>query len=123
MAAGMRAASEISHTADPEKATRIFYFTDMWCVRRVELCQRLTPNFCSSSPNHLAEDTKSMLKMMEENAVKDVFTTFVGVGVDFNTDLVSQFARIKGCNWFCVQSPKAFKKVHNLLAFSVISRS
>lgn len=52
-----------------------------------------------------------MLGMMQENAVKDVFTTFIGIGVDFNTSLVQQFAKVKGCNWFSVMSPKAFKKV------------
>lgn len=54
-----------------------------------------------------------MLAMMQENAIKGVFTTFVGIGVDFNTSLVKEFAKVKGCNWFSVKSPKAFKKLMN----------
>lgn len=40
----------------------------------------------------------------------NIFTTFIGVGIDFNTDLVSKLIKVRGSNYFSVHSEKEFVK-------------
>ena len=43
-----------------------------------------------------------------------VYTTIIGIGVDFNTDLVSKLtSSAKGCNYFSVKSAKEFERILN----------
>jgi Ca-activated chloride channel family protein len=42
---------------------------------------------------------------------KGIHTTFVGIGVDFNNDLVEYVSKTKGANYFAVHSSKEFKKL------------
>ena len=50
-------------------------------------------------------------KILSDNANNRIYTSFVGVGVDFNTDLVEALTKIKGANYFSVHSSKEFAKV------------
>ena len=46
-----------------------------------------------------------------KGASKDgIYTTFIGVGVDFNNDLVEAVSKTKGANYFAVHSSKEFLK-------------
>ena len=46
-----------------------------------------------------------------KSASKDgIYTTFIGVGVDFNNDLVEAVSKTKGANYFAVHSHKEFSK-------------
>ena len=40
----------------------------------------------------------------------NIFTTFIGVGIDFNTDLVARLTKIRGSNYFAVHSNEEFVK-------------
>jgi Ca-activated chloride channel homolog len=47
--------------------------------------------------------------MLEDNANRRIYTTFIGVGVDFNSDLIEQITKIKGSNYYSVHSPRQFR--------------
>ncbi|MBN2364122.1 VWA domain-containing protein [candidate division WOR-3 bacterium] len=61
-------------------------------------------------PNTGSTDENSLFGMFEKNSERGVFTTFIGVGVDLNTELVEILTKIKGANYFSVHSPTAFKE-------------
>lgn len=62
-------------------------------------------------PN-IGETTKQGLKKaMYENAQEGIYTSFVGVGVDFNTDLVKNITDIRGANYYSISEVKEFKKI------------
>ena len=69
-------------------------------------------------PNQGAKDANSLMKMVydaaNENKLSRIYTTFVGIGVDFNSGLISQISNVRGCNYFSVDSKKKFeKKLHS----------
>jgi len=45
---------------------------------------------------------------MQENQAKKIFTSFVGLGVDFNIELVNILTKIKATNYFSVKSAAEF---------------
>jgi Ca-activated chloride channel family protein len=47
---------------------------------------------------------------VQSNSARRVYTTFIGVGVDFNSDLVEQITKIKGANYYSVHSPRQFRQ-------------
>jgi Ca-activated chloride channel family protein len=52
-----------------------------------------------------------LFRMLENNADRGIFTTFIGIGSDFNTELMeSGIAKIKGANYYSVNSASQFKK-------------
>ena len=62
-------------------------------------------------PN-IGETTKEGLKKeMYENAQKGIYTTFVGVGVDFNTEVVKNITDVRGANYHSIAEAEEFKKV------------
>lgn len=62
-------------------------------------------------PNIGTIDEEGLGKMLEDNSMDRIYTTFVGVGVDFNTELVEALTKIRGANYFSVHSAKEFSKV------------
>jgi len=90
----MKAATEMIAKATSKNTNdnRVFYFTDM-------------------DPKMSSPDCKDMLKEFQDNAINKVYTTFLGVGIDFNIDLVSAITKTKACNYFTIQSPKDFKRL------------
>jgi len=61
-------------------------------------------------PNLGDTDDESLLGMLQNNAEDSIYTTFVGVGVDFNTELVEALTKIRGANYYSVHSEKEFKE-------------
>ncbi len=61
-------------------------------------------------PNTGSTDENSLFGMFSKNSERGVFTTFIGVGVDLNTELVEILTKIKGANYFSVHSPSAFRE-------------
>lgn len=61
-------------------------------------------------PNTGLVGKQDFMSMTSENADKGIFTTFVGIGVDFNTDLIEKITKVKGANYYSVHSPLEFKK-------------
>ena len=49
--------------------------------------------------------------ILADNAANRIYTTMIGVGVDFNTELVEALTKIRGANYFSVHSEKEFRKV------------
>lgn len=62
------------------------------------------PNFGTVSKDGLAESVK-------ENADKGIYTTFIGVGVDFNTKVIECLSDVKGANYYSVHSTEEFHKI------------
>ena len=80
------------NTSDPLYENRIIFLTD-------------------AMPN-TGELSKNKLFGLAKNASeKNIHTTFIGVGVDFNNDLVEYVSKTKGANYFSVHSSKEFSKL------------
>ena len=51
-----------------------------------------------------------LFRMQGDNAAQGIYTTFIGIGVDFNTELVESVTKIKGANYYSVHSADEFTK-------------
>ena len=49
-------------------------------------------------------------RMLEDNADRGIYTTFIGIGVDFNTELIENITKIKGANYYSIHSADEFKQ-------------
>ena len=61
-------------------------------------------------PNTGRVDKDSLIGMAKDNADDKIFTTFIGIGVDFNTELIEHMTKIKGANYYSVHNSKEFKE-------------
>ncbi len=61
-------------------------------------------------PNIGETGESELLRLLEDNAAKGIYTTFIGIGVDFNTELVEEITKIKGANYYSVHSAGEFKE-------------
>lgn len=62
-------------------------------------------------PN-IGETTKEGLKKdLYENARKGIYTSFVGVGVDFNSNVVKNISDVRGANYYTISTEEEFKKI------------
>jgi Ca-activated chloride channel homolog len=61
-------------------------------------------------PNMGETGDLGLFRMLADNADQGIYTTFIGVGVDFNTKLVEEITKIKGANYYSVHSATEFKK-------------
>ena len=61
-------------------------------------------------PNYGITSTKGLLSYTKYNVDKGFFTTFIGVGVDFNTKLIEEISDVKGANYYLVHNSKEFKE-------------
>ena len=59
-------------------------------------------------PNTGAVEEGSLLGMVEAAAEQNIFTTFIGIGVDFNTTLVNAITQVRGANYHSVHSSEEF---------------
>ena len=89
--AGMSEAHEMlaEHAGNSERETRVIYVTDAM------------PNLGDTSGN-------SLESRMRSYANEGIHTTFVGVGVDFNSRLTETISTVKGANYYSVNSPAQF---------------
>ena len=60
-------------------------------------------------PNTGDTSKESLMGMVKENAETGIYTTFIGVGVDFNTKLVEEISDNKGANYYSVHTAEDFK--------------
>ena len=93
MSAGMEIATGLFEglSVDEEYENRIIFLTD-------------------AMPNIGETKKEGLLGMTEKNAENHVYTTFIGIGVDFNTELVEYITKIRGANYYAVHSAKQFKE-------------
>jgi len=59
-------------------------------------------------PNIGDTSERSLLGKFKSNAGHHLYTTFIGVGVDFNTELVEYISKTRGANYYSVHSPEEF---------------
>ena len=61
-------------------------------------------------PNVGTTSQKGLMNYVAENASTGIYTSFIGVGVDFNTELIQKISDVKGANYYSVHSATDFKK-------------
>ena len=61
-------------------------------------------------PNYGTTSKEGLLSYVEENSGDGIYTTFIGVGVDFNTELIEQISDVKGANYYSVHNSQEFKE-------------
>jgi Ca-activated chloride channel family protein len=105
LSAGMKMATEILNDVeddDPfECENRIIILTD-------------------AMPNTGEFGKYSLLNMLKDNAGNNIYTTFMGIGVDFNSELVEYITKTRGANYYSVHSPGEFvERVENEFDYMV----
>ena len=95
MEAGMKTGTElfdeILDVDQSEYENRIIFLTD-------------------AMPNIGAISQDGLLGITERNSKNKLYSTFIGIGVDFNTELIEHITKIRGANYYSVHSSKEFKK-------------
>jgi Ca-activated chloride channel family protein len=67
--------------------------------------------FLTDAMPNLGDTSEGGLRhMMAANAEHKLYTTFIGMGVDLNTELIEVITKIRGANYYSVHSSKEFKK-------------
>ena len=61
-------------------------------------------------PNYGTTSKEDLLSYIKDNANIGIYTTFIGVGVDFNTELIEEISDVKGANYYSVHNSKEFKE-------------
>ena len=61
-------------------------------------------------PNRGATDDDDLLSIAQRNADRDLYTTFIGIGVDFNTELIEAIGTVRGANYHSVHSASDFRE-------------
>lgn len=61
-------------------------------------------------PNMGNTNEENLLFMTKDNADNKIYTTFIGIGLDFQTELIEEITKVKGANYYSVKSSKDFKK-------------
>lgn len=59
-------------------------------------------------PNQGETTRGGLVGMIETNATARIYSTVIGVGVDFNTDLIESITKNRGANYYSVHSPFQF---------------
>ncbi len=60
-------------------------------------------------PNTGETSDNGLVSMVKKNADKGIYTSFIGVGVDFNTELIETISNVKGANYYSVHNSEEFK--------------
>jgi Ca-activated chloride channel family protein len=61
-------------------------------------------------PNSGELRSDGLFGMVDSASKKGIYTTFIGIGVDFNNNLVERVSKTKGANYYSVHSQKEFKQ-------------
>jgi Ca-activated chloride channel family protein len=61
-------------------------------------------------PNTGETGEYSLLSLLKDNAENHMYTTFIGIGVDFNTELIEYITKTRGANYYSVHSPRDFRE-------------
>jgi len=93
MEAGIKEAnklfSELENANQNEYENRIIFLTDA------------QPNTGDTSEN-------GFMELVNQNASRKTYMTFIGIGVDFNTQLIEAITKVRGANYYSVHSSKEF---------------
>jgi Ca-activated chloride channel family protein len=83
--------NELEESDESEYENRIIFLTD-------------------AMPNIGETSEEGLLGITERNADKKIYATFIGIGVDFNSELADSITKIRGANYYSVHSSKQFKQ-------------
>ena len=93
--AGIRTATDLYDEltgADPSQyENRIIFLTD-------------------AMPNQGDTSERGLLGMVRRNASNGIYTTFIGIGVDFNSELVEYITKMRGANYYSVHYASEFRR-------------
>ncbi len=95
--AGYRSGAELFKTLEAELKDPNIY------ENRIIFLTDAMPN-----RGELSED--GLFGLVEKASKEGIYTTFIGIGVDFNNDLVEAVSKTRGANYFAVHSSKEFAK-------------
>jgi Ca-activated chloride channel homolog len=62
-----------------------------------------------AQPNTGDVSAPGLAGALKSNSANRIYTTFIGIGVDFNTQLIEDISSTKGANYYSVHSPREFK--------------
>jgi Ca-activated chloride channel family protein len=93
LAAGMRRARSMldPYAGTPNRNARIIYVTD-------------------AMPNRGETHSFDLRSRLDRHQRAGIHSTFVGVGVDFNPDLVERITEVRGANYYAVHSAARFRE-------------
>ncbi len=97
MEKGLRKGQELlkeyieSNTYDGDYENRVIFLTD-------------------AMPNQGSLSETTLKSIIEEMSQRKIYSTFVGIGVDFNSNLIQEITDVRGANYFSVNSESEFKK-------------
>ncbi len=95
MYAGIQTASELYNKLpeydSAEYDNRIIFLTD-------------------AMPNAAVTNENSLWGVIKVNAEKKIYTTFIGVGIDLNNELINYITKTSGANYYSVHNAQEFKK-------------
>ncbi|MGV8168789.1 MAG: VWA domain-containing protein [Candidatus Nanoarchaeia archaeon] len=60
-------------------------------------------------PNTGDISEEGLFGLTKKNSENKIYTTFIGIGVDFNTELIEHITKIRGANYYSVHSSSEFK--------------
>ncbi|OGN89490.1 MAG: hypothetical protein A2Z74_02465 [Chloroflexi bacterium RBG_13_46_9] len=63
-----------------------------------------------AQPNTGDFQLRDFIKNVESSTEDKVYTTFIGIGVDFNSQLIEGITKVKGANYYSVRSPREFHR-------------
>eukprot|EP01084_Bolivina_argentea_P137718 242543_1 len=91
-------------------ATKLFYKEDResW-IKDVEYENRII-FLTDAMPNTGETRAGEMFYELKRNAWSKIYTTFIGIGVNFNSDLIKRISNVRGANYFSVHSESDFMK-------------
>jgi len=62
-----------------------------------------------AQPNTGDLSSSGMMGRVWRNAESRIYTTFIGIGVDFNSQLIEEITKVKGANYYSVHAPREFR--------------
>ena len=63
-----------------------------------------------AQPNTGDISESGLFAIARTNASRRIYTTFVGIGVDFNSQLIEEITKMKGANYYSAHSPREFRQ-------------
>jgi len=63
-----------------------------------------------AQPNTGDWSEEGLLDIMSSNADRNIFATIIGVGLDFNTELIEGISKVKGANYYSIHTPGEFQR-------------
>ncbi len=63
-----------------------------------------------AQPNAGATGQADLLALTQATAAQRIYTTFIGIGVDFNTQLIEGLTKVRGANYYATHSPTEFMR-------------